>query len=121
MNIQYSIRGLAASVRMRHQIAADLKNLGACLVPVSAEVTLEREDRSMPPVQVVVVMKNAGREIRAAARDHTWEAAWRKVVLRLREQIEVPNRAKVPAGDPESRPARSGTVARRTARPARMP
>jgi hypothetical protein len=88
MTIHYSIRGLTQDVRMRRQMEADLEQLGR-RVPVSvAEVTLESEARSMPPVQVVTVLVTQGRELRAAARDHTWQAAWQKVVSRLGEQIE---------------------------------
>jgi ribosome-associated translation inhibitor RaiA len=87
MTVEYIIRGLADDDCMRRQVEADLERLGFWISVIGAEVTLAWERQSMPPVQAVTVLRIEGRELRAAARDHTWQTAWAKVVSRLDEQI----------------------------------
>jgi ribosome-associated translation inhibitor RaiA len=98
VTVHYSIRGLVEDDRMRCQVEADLGRLGSEIPVIAAEVTLAWERESMPPVQAVTVLRLVGRELRAAARDHTWQAAWSKVVSRLEEQFRQPRRADGPDG-----------------------
>jgi hypothetical protein len=70
---------------MRREIESDLAVLDRDLTITAAQIALECESRTMPPVQVVAVLLIGGRDLRAAARDHTWQAAWQKVVRRLGE------------------------------------
>ena len=67
---------------------ADLEDLNRLIAVASAHVALQRQREVTPPYQAVAMLAVPGPDIHAAARDHTWPAAWRKVVARLREQIE---------------------------------
>ncbi|MBI2926827.1 MAG: HPF/RaiA family ribosome-associated protein [Verrucomicrobia bacterium] len=88
MKIQFRIREMQDDDGMRRQLEADLEDLNRLLPVASAHVALERQRDVTPPYQAAVMLAVPGPDIHAAARDHTWLAAWRKVVTRLREQIE---------------------------------
>lgn len=88
MTLQFQIRELKDDDGMRRQLEADLEDLNRLMPVASAHIALERQRDSTPPYQAVVMLAVPGPDIHAAARDHTWLAAWRKVVTRLREQIE---------------------------------
>jgi ribosome-associated translation inhibitor RaiA len=88
MIIQFQIRGMKDVDGMRRQLEADLEDLNRLIAVASTHVALERQRDVTPPYQAAVMLAVPGPDIHAAARDHTWLAAWRKVVTRLREQIE---------------------------------
>jgi ribosome-associated translation inhibitor RaiA len=88
MTIQLQIRGMKNEERLRRQVEADLEDLNGRLAVASAHVELQNEREVTPAYQAVAMLAVSGPDIHAAARDHTWPAAWRKVVARLREQIE---------------------------------
>jgi ribosome-associated translation inhibitor RaiA len=88
MTIQFQIRGVKDDDGIRRQVEADLKNLDRLLAVASAQVGLQHERQVTPAFQAVAMLTVSGPDIHAAARDHTWPAAWRKVVDRLREQME---------------------------------
>lgn len=88
MMIQFQIRELEDDDQLWQQVVADLEDLNRLIAVVSAHVALQRQRPVTPPYQAVAMLRVAGPDIHAAARDHTWPAAWRKVVARLREQIE---------------------------------
>jgi Sigma 54 modulation protein / S30EA ribosomal protein len=88
MNVQFQIREVKDNDRLRRQLAADLEDLNRRIAVASARVSLQRQPEIIPPYQAVVVLALSGPDIHAAARDYTWPAAWRKVVTRLRGQIE---------------------------------
>ena len=69
-------------------MAADLEDLNRLVALASAHVALECQREVTPPYQAAATLAVPGPDIHAAARDHTWPAAWQKVVTRLREQIE---------------------------------
>ena len=88
MKIEFHILGLKADDQLRNQLASDLHDLND-LIPIAyADISLARQRDSTPPFQAVVVLGVPGPDIHAAARDHTWPAAWLKVVARLRQQME---------------------------------
>lgn len=87
-NIQFQIRELKDNHQLRRRLAADLEDLNRLIAVASARVALQHQPGITPPYQAVVMLAVPGPDIRAAARDYTWPAAWRKVVTRLREQIE---------------------------------
>ena len=66
---------------------ADLGGLGGLIKITGAEAALHCHPEVTLTCQAVVTLAVSGRELHAAARDHTWLAAWRKVVARLRAQI----------------------------------
>lgn len=88
MTIQFQIRGMKNEERLRRQVEADLEDLNGMLAVASAQVGLQHEREVTPAYQAVAMLAVSGPDIHAAARDHTWLAAWEKVVARLREQIE---------------------------------
>jgi CBS-domain-containing membrane protein len=69
-------------------VAADVEDLNSLIAVASAHVALQRQREVTPPFQAVAMLAVPGPDIHAAARDHTWPAAWRKVVTPLREQME---------------------------------
>jgi ribosomal subunit interface protein len=88
MTIQFRIRGLNANANLRGWLERRLERLHN-LIPVStAEVVLEREQDSAPAFRAHVHLAVPGPDIHAAARDHTLEAVWIKVIKNLRQQIE---------------------------------
>ena len=87
MKIEFHIHGLKANDQLRQQLAAELQNLNDLIPIAHADVSLARQHDSTPPYQAVVLLAVPGPDIHAAARDHTWPAAWLKVTERLREQI----------------------------------
>ena len=64
-----------------------LQELNNLISIAHAHVRLEHQPDSTPPFQAVVLLAVSGPDVHAAARDHTWPAAWLKVMERLREQI----------------------------------
>ena len=88
MTIQFIILGMKNEERLRRQVEADLEDLNGMLGVASADVGLRHEREVTPAYQAVATLAVPGPDIHAAARDHTWPAAWQKVVARLREQIE---------------------------------
>lgn len=88
MKIDFHILGLKADDQLRNQLASDLRDLND-LIPIAyADISLARQRDSTPPFQAVVLLGVPGPDIHAAARDHTWLAAWLKVIARLRQQME---------------------------------
>lgn len=88
MTLNVHIRGIKADDQLKRQLEADLKKLNRLVPLVFADVMLQYQREVAPPYQVVAMLNVPGPGIHAAARDHTWFAAWSKVVARLREQIE---------------------------------
>jgi ribosome-associated translation inhibitor RaiA len=88
MTIQLQSRGMNDEDGLRRQVEADLQALNRLLAVASAQVGLQHESAVTPAYQAVVRLAVSGPDIHAAARDHTWPAAWNKVVARLREQME---------------------------------
>ncbi len=106
MEMDFLILGMNWDDDLRDRLAADLQAL-AHLVPIEhARISLERQRASTPPVQAAVMLMVPGPDIHVAARDHTWPAAWTKVLERLREQIEQRRRrlAKRKKGQPRRHP-----------------
>jgi hypothetical protein len=88
MTIQFQIRGMKDVDGMRRQLGADVEDLNRLMPVAAAHVALEHQRDVTPPYQAAVMLAVSGPDIHAAARDHTWLSAWRKVVTRLREQME---------------------------------
>jgi len=87
-------RGLEPSAESvwRREVAAGLAALRRLAPLREARVRLERQP-AWPPYQVLAWLRCGTREIRAAARDHSWGAAWGKALARLRGQLEAPGPA----------------------------
>jgi ribosome-associated translation inhibitor RaiA len=87
MTIQFQMQELEAENQLRQQVEADLQEINRMMAVASAHVTLRWQREIAPPCQVAVTLTMPGPDIHAAARDYTWPAAWRKVLMRLREQV----------------------------------
>jgi hypothetical protein len=96
MTIQLLLQGTEDDQAIRRQVAADLNALNNLICVASARVALHQERGASLPWQVMTTLVVSGPEIRAAARDYTWRASWRKVVARLREQIEKQQMVSLP-------------------------
>jgi ribosome-associated translation inhibitor RaiA len=88
MQVEFRILGIKADDRLRGQLTADLQALNHLMPIAHAQLSLEHQHEATPAFQAVAMLAVPGPDIHAAARDHTWPAAWRKVVARLREQME---------------------------------
>ncbi|MBM3881783.1 MAG: hypothetical protein FJ387_19010 [Verrucomicrobia bacterium] len=116
--MQYHLRGLKDEPALRRVLTRGLATLGELVRVASAEVVLERQQETTPAFQAVVSLAVPGADVQAAARDHTWAAAWQKVLSRLREQLEArqaPEEARPKSRSPArpfgSRRARAGAAA----------
>ena len=96
MTIEFQIRGMEDDNKMRRQVESDMARLAEVLDVTSARVALQCQREARPPYQAVAMLSVPGPDLHAAARDHTWPAAWEKVVTRLREQLEA-RRSQQPA------------------------
>ncbi len=88
MNVEFHIGGLKADEHLRGQVASDLNALNDLIPIANAHVSLQRQREVTPAYQAVAMLAVPGPDIHAAARDHTWPAAWQKALARLHEQIE---------------------------------
>ena len=88
MKIQFRIRGLNANASLRTWLEQQIQRLHR-LIPVStAEVVLEHQRDVAPGFRALVHLAVPGPDIHAAARDHTFQAAWIKVMNNLTKQID---------------------------------
>lgn len=87
MKAVFHIFGFKADAQLRDQLASDLEDFNKLIPIAHADIALARQPEVTPPYRVVVVLSVPGPDIQAAARDHSWPAAWLKVMNRLREQI----------------------------------
>jgi hypothetical protein len=88
MMLQLQLCGFKDNAELRRQVQADLETLNGPLAVASAHITLQHQPEATPPCQALATLAVPGPDIHAAARDHTWPVTWRKVVRRLREQME---------------------------------
>lgn len=88
MTIEFQLQGIRDSSEIRRQVESDLEHLGRLSPVASASVAFQCQREVTPPFQAVAVLTVRGTDIAAAARDYAWPAAWRKVVARLRQQLE---------------------------------
>lgn len=89
MKIEYQLRGLKQGAADDRPMDHHLEYLGS-LIPVdTAKVVLEHQWNASPAYSASVDMAVPGPDIHAAARDHTLDAAVRKVARRLGDQIEA--------------------------------
>lgn len=87
MKAVFHILGFKADARLRAQLASELQRLNDLIPIAHADIALARQREVPLPYQAVVMLGVPGPDLHAAARDHTWPAAWQKVMDRLRAQI----------------------------------
>lgn len=87
MKVKFHLRGLNADNLLREHLVSGLQDLNDLIPIAHADILLERQRENTPAYQALVIVAVPGPDIHAAARDHTWPAAWRKVITRLRDQM----------------------------------
>jgi ribosome-associated translation inhibitor RaiA len=88
MRIQFHIRGLNISGRVRNHLREPLERLRSRIPITNAAVVLEHTRDNAPGFRAFVLLAVPGPDIHAEVREHTLEAAWLKVTASLRRQIE---------------------------------
>ena len=88
MKIQFRIRGLNANASLRGWLEQQLERLQSLIPVTTAEVVLEHQREATPGFRAHVHLAVPGPDIHAAASDHTFQAAWLKVIKNLTKQIE---------------------------------
>ncbi|MBM3882976.1 MAG: hypothetical protein FJ387_25210 [Verrucomicrobia bacterium] len=88
MTIEIELRGLHASSSLRQFVEGELQELQQHVVVSYAEVLIERQP-GRAAVSLQVTLAVPGPDIRAAASDFTFVAAWLKLTRQLRQQIRL--------------------------------
>jgi ribosome-associated translation inhibitor RaiA len=88
MRIQFHVRGLNISARVRNHLREPLERLRSRIPITNAAVVLEHTWDNAPGFRAFVLLAVPGPDIHAEVREHTLEAAWLKVTGSLRKQIE---------------------------------
>ena len=88
MRIQFHIRGLNISSRVRNHLRKPLERLQSRIPITTAAVVLEHTWNAAPAFRAFVLLAVPGPDIHAEAREHTLEAVWLKATASLRKQIE---------------------------------
>src|ERR1700752_245948 len=88
MRIQFHVRGLNISARVRNHLREPLERLRRRIPITNAAVVLEHTWDNAPPFRAFVLLAVPGPDIHAEVREHTLEAVWLKVTSSLRKQIE---------------------------------
>ena len=88
MNVQFHVLGLNANRRIKEMVLPYLKQLHRQISISSAVVVLDCTRNGGPPFTARVHLAVPGPDIHAEARDHTLQAAWRKVCKNLEKHIE---------------------------------
>ena len=85
---QFHIRGFNVNAGLRRRLEHSLEQLESITSVTAAAVVLEHRRDDAPPVNAYVSLAVPGPDINAEACDHTLEAAWLRVTIALRRQIE---------------------------------
>jgi ribosome-associated translation inhibitor RaiA len=88
MNINVKFSGMQNTGGLDSLVADNLRALHN-MVPIStAKVVLERQHAAAPAFCASAHLAVPGPDIHATARDHTLQAAWRKLVGNLKKQFQ---------------------------------
>jgi hypothetical protein len=88
MKIQFRIRGLNPTARLREWLTQPLEGLRGLVKVSAADVLIERHREGAPPFRAAVHLAVPGPDLQAEAQEHTLEAVWLKVTAALQKQIE---------------------------------
>ena len=88
MNIQFHIHGLNVRNSLRRWLEQSIERMHTLILITRAAVVLECRRAEAPAFRAFVSLAVPGPDIHAEARDHTLKAAWLKVTVALRKQIE---------------------------------
>ncbi len=87
MKIEFHIRGLNATDRLRRWLEQPLNRLRNLVAVTTADVVIERQREAKPAFHAFVHLAVPGPDLRAEAREHTLEAVWLKVIAALQKEI----------------------------------
>lgn len=87
MKIQFHIRGLHATAKLREWLTQPLERLRGLTGVSAAEVVIERRSEDTPPFRASVHLAVPGPDLQVEAKEHTLEAVWLKVTSALQRQI----------------------------------
>jgi ribosome-associated translation inhibitor RaiA len=87
MKIDFRLRGGKHSAALQHLVQTQIDRLRAFVTVEAAQVVLERQRAATPAWVARAHVQVPGPDLRAEARDHTVEAAWRKVMQELYGQV----------------------------------
>lgn len=87
MKIDFRLRGWKSSAALQQLVEGQLERLRTFVRVSDAAVVLERSRAATPPWIARVHLQVPGPDLRAEARDHTAEAAWRKVMQALYGEV----------------------------------
>jgi ribosome-associated translation inhibitor RaiA len=87
MRLEFRLRGSRSSAALRRFVRDQVEGLRDMLPVTSAQVVLERDHRIVPAWSAQAHLRMPGPDLKASARDHTLQAAWRKVMEELHHQI----------------------------------
>lgn len=88
MKLEFRLQGWKSSAALRHLVEQHLQHLAGLAAISTAEVVLVHSAAAAPSWTARAHLQVPGPDLRAEARDHTVEAAWRKVLARLHGEIE---------------------------------
>jgi ribosomal subunit interface protein len=87
MQVDFRLRGWKSSAALQDMVEHQLQRLRHFVSVSGAQVVLERSSASAPAWTARAHVQVPGPDLRAEARDHTVEAAWRKVLQSLYAEI----------------------------------
>jgi len=87
MKLEFRLRGWKSSAALQHLVEHQVQRLADFAAISAAEVVLVRSPATTPAWTARAHLQVPGPDLRAEARDHTVEAAWRKVVAALHGEI----------------------------------
>ncbi len=88
MKLEFRLRGWKNNASLRHLVEHQLVRLADLAAISTAEVVLVRTPAATPAWTARAHLQVPGPDLRAEARDHTVEAAWRKVLAALHSEID---------------------------------
>lgn len=87
MTLDFRLRGWKSSASLNEYVQAQIGRLQRFVPVTGAAVEIERRGDTAPAWTARAHLRVPGPDLRAEARDHTVEAAWRKVMVDLYTQI----------------------------------
>lgn len=87
MKLDFRLRGWKSSASLHQLVTQQLDRLVRPLAVGNATVELEHVRDANPPWSARAHLEVPGPDLRAEARDHTVQAAWRKVMASLDKQV----------------------------------
>ncbi len=108
MKLDFRLRGFKSSARIREFVERQLDRLPYLGPATDAQVVLVRARGVTPAWSASAHLAVPGPDLKAEARDHTFEAAWLKVMDHLHDQISDRRERRRHRLDERHRPRKAG-------------